>query len=116
MPTYEYHCEKGHVFEEFQSIVAEPLHICPICGAHAERQISGGTGLIFKGSGFYITDYAHKNNSGSSPAHHQKRSEEKSETPTPKTEVKTETKPEAKTDAKADAKPADKSTKPGEKS
>jgi len=60
MPTYEYRCENGHSFEEFQSILAAPVEVCPICGAHAERQLSGGSGLIFKGSGFYITDYAHK--------------------------------------------------------
>jgi len=64
MPTYEYRCEKGHKFEEFQSILADPIQVCPICGSHAERMISGGTGLIFKGSGFYITDYAHKNSAG----------------------------------------------------
>jgi putative FmdB family regulatory protein len=60
MPTYEYECENGHVFEEFQSIVAEPLSVCPICGGKARRKISGGTGLIFKGSGFYVNDYARK--------------------------------------------------------
>jgi putative FmdB family regulatory protein len=60
MPTYEYRCENGHTFEEFQSMVAAPIEICPICGGRAERIISGGSGLIFKGSGFYITDYAKK--------------------------------------------------------
>ena len=60
MPTYEHVCENGHTFEEFQSIVAQPIEICPICGGRAERKISGGTGLIFKGSGFYINDYARK--------------------------------------------------------
>lgn len=60
MPTYSYRCAQGHEFEEFQSIVADPLHVCPQCGAPVERVISGGTGLIFKGSGFYITDYTKK--------------------------------------------------------
>jgi putative FmdB family regulatory protein len=60
MPTYEYECENGHVFEEFQSIVAAPLNVCPICSSPARRRISGGTGLIFKGSGFYVNDYARK--------------------------------------------------------
>ena len=60
MPTYEYECENGHVFEEFQSIVAVPLDVCPICSGRVKRRISGGTGLIFKGSGFYLTDYARK--------------------------------------------------------
>ncbi len=60
MPTYEYACQNGHHFDEFQSIVAAPIEVCPVCGAPAERLISGGTGLIFRGSGFYITDYARK--------------------------------------------------------
>ena len=60
MPTYDYRCENGHSFEEFQSMLAAPIKICPICGGKAERLISGGTGLIFKGSGFYITDYPKK--------------------------------------------------------
>ena len=57
MPTYEYKCRKcQHEFEEFQSISAEPVKICPECKGQVERIISGGVGLIFKGSGFYITD------------------------------------------------------------
>src|SRR3954464_11647603 len=59
MPTYEYKCTAcGHTFEKFQSIMAEPIKRCPVCGkAKAKRLISAGAGLIFKGSGFYITDY-----------------------------------------------------------
>ncbi len=66
MPTYEYVCEKcGHEFEKFQSMAATPLKICPenLCGQKrwgkgaVKRSISGGAGLIFKGTGFYITDY-----------------------------------------------------------
>jgi len=61
MPTYEYFCKEcGFEFEEFQSIASEPLQICPKCKGNVERKISGGTGLIFKGSGFYITDYKNK--------------------------------------------------------
>ena len=61
MPTYEYHCtECGFNFEEFQSMAAEPLHICPKCGGKVRRLISAGGGIIFKGSGFYETDYKHK--------------------------------------------------------
>ena len=56
MPTYEYRCSQGHHFELFQRISEAPVDRCPQCGAPAERQISGA-GLIFKGSGFYITDY-----------------------------------------------------------
>jgi putative FmdB family regulatory protein len=58
MPTYEYHCKDCDLeVEEFQSIVAKPLEVCPRCGGRVERAISGGAGLIFKGSGFYLTDY-----------------------------------------------------------
>jgi putative FmdB family regulatory protein len=57
MPTYEYRCDEGHAFERIQKMSDKPLTKCPECGAKASRQISGGSGLIFKGSGFYITDY-----------------------------------------------------------
>ena len=57
MPTYEYRCPKGHLFEVFQRITEEPGAPCPECGEKAERQLSAGAGLLFKGSGFYITDY-----------------------------------------------------------
>ena len=59
MPTYEYRCPKGHDFEKFyRSISAAPTEVtCPVCGKIAERQLSAGGGLLFKGSGFYITDY-----------------------------------------------------------
>jgi len=59
MPTYEFRCPKGHEFEKFyRSMSAAQLEIpCPICGETAERQVSAGAGLVFKGSGFYITDY-----------------------------------------------------------
>ena len=61
MPTYEYECEKcGYKFEEFQSIKAEPLKKCPKCKGKLRRLIGTGAGLIFKGSGFYITDYKKK--------------------------------------------------------
>lgn len=57
MPTYEYVCAEGHAFEEIQKMSDSPIERCPVCGAAAERRLSGGAGLIFKGSGFYITDY-----------------------------------------------------------
>ncbi len=59
MPTYEYACEAcGEKFERFQSITAPPIRICPSCHkAKVRRLIGAGAGLIFKGSGFYITDY-----------------------------------------------------------
>ena len=59
MPTYEYRCPKGHEFEHFFRTIsaAESTMKCPECGEVAERKVSGGAGLLFKGSGFYITDY-----------------------------------------------------------
>ncbi len=58
MPTYEYECRKcGHRFEKFQSITAEPVKTCPQCRGKVARLLSGGAGIIFKGSGFYQTDY-----------------------------------------------------------
>jgi len=57
MPTYEYRCPEGHEFEVMQKMSDRPRAKCPVCGRQAVRQISGGAGLIFKGSGFYITDY-----------------------------------------------------------
>jgi putative FmdB family regulatory protein len=62
MPTYEYACPKcGHAFEQFQSMRDEPLKKCPKCKKTGlKRLIGGGAGLIFKGSGFYITDYKKK--------------------------------------------------------
>jgi len=58
MPTYEYLCRDcGNRFDAFQSIMAAPLTECPKCGGKVRRLIGGGNGLIFKGSGFYITDY-----------------------------------------------------------
>jgi putative FmdB family regulatory protein len=62
MPTYEYACRKcGHRFEKFQPMRDEPLVKCPKCGRAAlKRLVGGGGGLIFKGSGFYSTDYRKK--------------------------------------------------------
>jgi len=59
MPTYEFICPNGHDFEKFyRTMGAAPMQLeCPICGAVADRKVSAGSGLVFKGSGFYITDY-----------------------------------------------------------
>jgi len=58
MPTYTYRCmDCGYEFEAFQQMKEEPLEKCPVCGGHIERLIDKGSGIIFKGSGFYQTDY-----------------------------------------------------------
>ena len=95
VPTYEYICSAGHAFEAFQKISERPKTKCPKCGKPATRKISGGAGLVFKGSGFYITDYG-KDGKGprkdavetATPA---------AETTTAKTEAKSEAKPDTKT-------------------
>ena len=61
MPTYEYKCRKcGHTFEMFQSMKDEPIKNCPKCDGEVKRLIGPGAGPIFKGSGFYQTDYKNK--------------------------------------------------------
>ncbi|MBR4675028.1 MAG: FmdB family transcriptional regulator [Victivallales bacterium] len=81
MPTYDYICEKcGDRFEHFQKMSSEPLTVCSKCGGHLKRLIGSGVGIIFKGSGFYCTDYRKGGSSSSSE---------------PKSETKTETKAEA---------------------
>ncbi|NQT18414.1 MAG: zinc ribbon domain-containing protein [Planctomycetes bacterium] len=61
MPTYEYECTIcGHHFEEFQSITAPAIEDCPECGKKVRRLIGSGAGIIFRGSGFYQTDYRSK--------------------------------------------------------
>jgi putative FmdB family regulatory protein len=59
MPTYEFRCPKGHEFTHFYKTMSTALSQlpCPQCGAVADRQLSAGAGLVFKGSGFYLTDY-----------------------------------------------------------
>ena len=70
MPTYDYKCPKcGTVFERVQKITSSPKSRCPKCGATAQRLMSGGHGLVFKGSGFYETDYTRP----SEKAKHEKR-------------------------------------------
>lgn len=60
MPTYEYKREDGTTFEIFQSMSDDALKTCPDTGQPVKRIISGGSGLVFKGSGFYVTDYKNK--------------------------------------------------------
>ena len=59
MPTYDYRCPDGHEFERFYRKISDGAAevACPICGRTAVRVVSGGAGLLFKGSGFYLTDY-----------------------------------------------------------
>lgn len=72
MPTYEFRCSNGHVTEQFHRISDAPATAaCATCGTEAQRAISGGAGLVFKGSGFYLTDYgknAHRTSGPSKPS------------------------------------------------
>ena len=92
MPTYDYQCEGcGHTFEKFQSITASPVRVCPVCKKRkVKRLIGAGAGIIFKGSGFYQTDYRSdsytkaaqkdKDGSGSSTSSSESKSDSTSET------------------------------------
>ena len=99
MPTYEYICAAGHSFEAFQKISERPKSKCPQCGKPAQRKISGGAGLLFKGSGFYITDYG---KDGKGP-----RKEPAADAAVTSTApaTTTEAKPEAKAETKKASKP-----------
>jgi putative FmdB family regulatory protein len=95
MPTYEYRCKAcGTEFEKFQRMSEEPVAECPECGEAAERRLSGGAGLHFKGSGFYITDYrseSYKKAAKAEGGESSKSSDTKSESkPAPKTSTQGE--------------------------
>jgi len=67
MPTYDYRCEKcDHVFEEFHGMTEDPEIKCPLCDSVSKKMIGGGLGIIFKGSGFYVTDNKTSSKSGAS--------------------------------------------------
>lgn len=95
MPTYDYRCDNcDHELEVFQSITAKPLRKCPDCGKlKLKRLIGTGAGLIFKGSGFYETDYR-------SDSYKKGAESDKPKTDTPKTDSKKETKSETKKETK----------------
>ena len=95
MPTYEYKClECGEVFEEFQKITDPPITVCKRCGGEVKRLISGGSGLLFKGSGFYITDYR-------SDSYKKEASKDK---PAPETSKKSDDKKSSENKPKSEAK------------
>ena len=106
MPTYEYRCSNcGHEMEVFQSITARAKRKCPECEKNAlERLISGGGAVIFKGSGFYETDYRSNAYKKKAEAEKKSASETKSE-PDSKSEKKTESKPGKSESKKPAAKP-----------
>jgi putative FmdB family regulatory protein len=104
MPTYEYECPEGHQFEKFQKMTDKPRARCPTCGKLATRKISGGAALVFKGTGFYITDYG-KDGKGPRKAESEKPAAESKSEP-----AKADAKPAAKSETKAESKPAKKAS------
>jgi putative FmdB family regulatory protein len=124
MPTYEYKCDAcGHAFEKFQSMTAKPIRKCPKCGKNKVRRLmSAGAGLIFKGSGFYITDYrtdqyknAAKADTGSSEKPAEK-TDSKPAAATEKTAAKTEAAPTTPAPAPTPDAPKKQSKRGSEKS
>ena len=101
MPTYDYYCtECDYETEAFHAMSAAPLKDCPACGKPAlKRKIGTGAGLIFKGSGFYETDYRSESYQKSAKAEKSGGGEAKP------SDSKTESKPESKSESKRDAKP-----------
>ncbi len=115
MPTYDYKCNAcGHTFDELQTFSEPPLTKCPVCKKNKlERQFGGGGAIIFKGGGFYETDYrrtgdaAPKGEGEAAKGETKETKETKAETPAASTDsapAKTETKTETKSEPKGDAK------------
>jgi putative FmdB family regulatory protein len=99
MPLYEYQCDQcGHRFEVIQKFSDAPIAVCPKCGGPVKKLLSSPA-IQFKGSGWYITDYARKGDSATTKSGEAKADSTASDT---KSETKTETKSETKTDTKAD--------------
>lgn len=107
MPTYEYECRKcKHRFEKFQSITDKPIKTCPKCKARqVVRLIGGGAGIIFKGSGFYQTDYRSDSYRKEAKKDTASKSDSKSDS---KTDSKTDKPKAEKKAAKSDAPKKDK--------
>jgi putative FmdB family regulatory protein len=104
MPTYEYRCHFCHkVSDAFQRMSDAPLVKCPYCRKEGlERIVSGGAGVIYKGEGWYVTDYSKKSSGGKESAKKSEANPDASKTETAKTETKsTESKPTASSAAKA---------------
>jgi len=102
MPTYEYLREDGTSFEIQQRITEDPLVECPTTGQKVKRIISAGSGLVFKGSGFYVTDYVRKSGQPSSDSSKSEKTEGKKETSEDKKTPESESKPESKSEKKSD--------------
>ena len=97
MPTYEYECEKcGHRFERFQSMTDDPVKRCPECRCKVRRLLGTGSGIIFKGSGFYETDYRSSD--------YKEKAKKETSTAAPSSETKGESKSESKSEGASEGK------------
>jgi len=105
MPLYEYECENGHRFEKIVKFSDPALTACPTCSAPVHKLISSPA-IQFKGSGFYINDYAKKDSTPGKNETADKADAKAESKPDSKTETKTETKPESKTETKTETKTA----------
>ena len=105
MPTYEYQCPEGHAFELLQKMSDKSRANCPVCGKPATRKISGGAGLVFKGTGFYITDYG-KDGKGprKDPSEKSDSGGSKETKPAAESKPDSSSKPESKPASKSEAK------------
>jgi putative FmdB family regulatory protein len=128
MPTYEFRCPLGHEFERFYRTIgtAEAQTACPECGQQAERRMSVGAGLHFKGSGFYLTDYgkdAHKKKAPAESKGESAKTESGSTSgdgaapsggaaPAGGESAKSESKNESKNESKSESKPVESKTAP----
>lgn len=84
MPTYSYRCKDcGHTYDAYQSIKADPDTECPVCKGQVERLIGAGAGIVFKGSGFYVTDYKKSSQSNAKSTESAGSSDSKSSASTP---------------------------------
>jgi putative FmdB family regulatory protein len=110
MPTYDYKCDAcGHEFETYQSMKDDKLTKCPVCGKESlKRLIGSGSGLIFKGSGFYLTDYKNKSSETGSAKTVSSESKKSESTQAAADSVKADTKPDTKTSAETAPKQSEK--------
>ena len=111
MPLYEYECDRGHRFERIVKFSDPPLELCPECGAPV-RKLMSSPAIQFKGTGWYITDYARKSDSATTKPSGESKTDSsgdsKSESKESKSDSKADSKSESKSDSKSESKPSTK--------
>jgi len=104
MPLYEYECEAGHRFEKIQKFSDPPIDTCPTCGRPV-RKLQSSPAIQFKGTGWYITDYARKDGGGAKTEKGEKSESGKDASSESKTDSKSDAKTESKSESKSETKP-----------